>query len=267
MKKLGIFLRWCLVLYILGAVILYVLQDAILFRPKPLENNFEDTFSLPHQYLRIPLTATDTLSILKIYSLLPLKKGSVIYFHGNRDNVQRYIPFAGIFTRAGYDVYMPDYPGYGRSTGIISEASLYAQAMRVYEEASANSSGDSIIIYGKSLGSGIAAYLASQKPSRMLILETPYYDVSGIFGAYAFMYPVHQLVKYKIPTWKYVQQVKEQVIIFAGEADGVIRFSENKKLEPLLKPQDAFYSIPGAGHNEVNLSPEYLFKMDSLLRL
>ena len=71
---------------------------------------------------------------------------------------------------------MIDYPGFGKSTGVFSEQLLYDWALTLYKLARAYYSPDSIIIYGKSMGTGIAAQLASIRDCRHLILETPYYD-------------------------------------------------------------------------------------------
>ncbi len=73
---------------------------------------------------------------------------------------------------------------------------------------------DSIIIYGKSLGTGIAAYVASESKYKRLILETPYYSIPAMFATYASIYPVSYMSLYKIPTWKFLQDVKLPSLFF-----------------------------------------------------
>jgi pimeloyl-ACP methyl ester carboxylesterase len=125
---------------------------------------------------------------------------------------------------------------------------------------------DSVIIYGKSFGTGIAAYVNSYSPSKALILETPYYSISSLFGHYAFIYPTGYMSNYKIPVYEYLQDVKAPVIIFHGTGDDVIPYTNAKKLIPFLKTGDRFITIDGGGHNTLWKYTEYKSVMDSLLR-
>lgn len=125
---------------------------------------------------------------------------------------------------------------------------------------------DSIIIYGKSFGTGIAAYLASVKDCRRLILETPYYSVPDLFGCYAFMYPTERMSIYKIRTNEYLQEVKAPVTIFHGTDDGVIPYRCAEKLKTVLKPSDEFITIEKGTHHDLNNFALFHQKLDSLLQ-
>ena len=140
---------------------------------------------------------------------------------------------------------MIDYPGYGKSTGPLSEQRLYDFADQLYKLAAARFATDSIVIYGKSLGSGIAAWLASRKNCRQLILETPYYSITSLCQRYFPIYPVGRMIHYKIPTYEYLQKVIAPVTILHGTADGVIPYSNAARLKPFLKPADKFITIEG----------------------
>ncbi len=102
------------------------------------------------------------------------KKGIVLYFHGNRQNIERYGKFAPAFTKNGYEVWMMDYPGFGKTTGKRTEQVMYDDAFLVYKTAIKETLPQNIIIYGKSLGTGIAANLALKYKCQQLILDTPY---------------------------------------------------------------------------------------------
>ena len=106
---------------------------------------------------------------------------------GNKENVERYARFVPLFTRKGYEVWMPDYPGFGKSRGERNEKKLYSQAWQVYRLVNSAYHSDSIILYGKSFGTGLATYIASGNHCRELILETPYYSIPALFGHYAFI--------------------------------------------------------------------------------
>ena len=124
---------------------------------------------------------------------------------------------------------------------------------------------DSIIIYGKSLGTGIAAYAASGSNCKELILETPYYSIPDLFHHYAFIYPTSAMANYQIPTWKFLEDVKAPVIIFHGDADRTIPYSCAEKLKKSLKPTDRFFTIENGGHNNLAKTSLYKKVMDSLL--
>ena len=91
------------------------------------------------------------------------------------ENINHYAAFSKNFTKHGYDVWMMDYPSFGKSTGPFDENTVYAEVLQVYKMVrAAGYSPGSIIIYGKSLGTGIAAQIASIRDCKRLILESPY---------------------------------------------------------------------------------------------
>ena len=162
---------------------------------------------------------------------------------------------------------MIDYPGYGKSTGPLTEQRLYDFAEQLYRLARIKFSGDSIVIYGKSLGTGVAAWLASRKACKQLILETPYYSITSLCSRYFPLYPIERLIHYKIPSYEYLKQVIAPVSIFHGTADWVITYSNAQRLIPSLKKTDEFITIPGGSHNDLNDFPLFHHKLDSLLSI
>ena len=169
------------------------------------------------------------------------------------------------FTKNGYDVWMPDYPTFGKSTGKISEEILYEESMEVYNLAKEKYQPQEIIIYGRSLGTGIAARLASIEPCKRLILETPYRNFNSLLKHYLWMYPVSWNEKYKIPTYQYLQNVKVPVTIFHGTNDELIPYKKTILLKNVLKDGDEFISIEKGKHNNLNDFDLYHQKLDSIL--
>ena len=265
-KKMFGWIKIILLLYASIGIVLFYLQDKILFHPKKLGPDFQYKFKDRFEEINIPFNDTDTMNLIKFLPDNIPVKGVVIYFHGNMKNIAHYATFVGPFLKQGYEVWMEDYPGFGKSTGLITEQKLYEQALQVKKMADVKFHTDSIIIYGKSLGTGIAANLASRTKAKMLILETPYYSIPSMFGSYAFMYPNEQMSNYKLPTNLFLQDVACPVIIFHGTSDGVIPYRNAKKLLSVLKPTDKFITIEGASHINVNTNPQYYNAIDSLLR-
>jgi pimeloyl-ACP methyl ester carboxylesterase len=175
-KKIRPWIIGILVIYFIGGATLYFLQDKIMFRAEKLPADHKFSFPLPFKEINLAVTADKNLSVIQFTVPDSLCKGVVLYFHGNKKNIERYAPYASIFTRHNYEVWMMDYPGYGKSTGERTEEILYKDALTLYKMARGRFSKDSIILYGKSLGTGIASQLASVRNAKRLILETPYYD-------------------------------------------------------------------------------------------
>ncbi|MEP6556632.1 MAG: alpha/beta fold hydrolase [Ferruginibacter sp.] len=265
-KKL---LRWIKVLVLLYCIIgiaLYYLQNTFLFHPVVLERSYQYKFDTPFAEVDIPVNETDTINLVKFFPTDSVRKGVVIYFHGNRSNIGRYSKFATAFTRNDYEVWMADYPGFGKSTGERNEKKLYEMARQLYRLAASKYSKDSIVIFGKSFGTGIAAYLASATDCKQLILETPYYSIPDLFGCYAPIYPVERMATYRIPTYEYLLDVKVPITILHGTDDGVIPYRCAVKLKESLKPADRFITIEGGSHHDLSKFPVFQQTLDSLLR-
>lgn len=245
-------------------IALYHLQEKFLFHPVALPGDFQFKFDIPFKEVNIPMNKTDTLNMIQFFPADSAAKGVVLYFHGNSDNVTRYAKNARSFTGKGYEVWMPDYPTYGKTTGELSEENMYRQAKEVYKLAHSKFSSDSIFVYGKSLGSGVASYIAAKEKCAALILETPFYSIPSLFSAYAPIYPTSRMSHFKFPVAEYLEEVTEPVVIFSGTSDKVIPYRNASKLKKVLKPGDEFITIENGTHNNVTSFPIFQKKMDSV---
>ncbi|HEX2684146.1 MAG TPA: alpha/beta fold hydrolase [Ferruginibacter sp.] len=272
-KKILRWLKVIILIYCIIGIALYYLQEKFLFHPEKLSSGYKYNFpansagKVLFEEVNIPFNDKDTVNMIKFFPADSMRRGVVLYFHGNRENINRYAKFAGNFTRHGYEVWMEDYPGFGKSTGERNEKKMYEQALQVQKMAASRYGKDSIIIYGKSFGTGIAAYVASESFNKRLILETPYYSIPSLFSCYAPIYPTDQMSNYKIPTYKYLQDVKYPVSIFHGTKDGVIPYRNAARLKEGLKPGDEFITIEKGTHQNLAGFALYKQKLDSLLNL
>lgn len=264
-KKLFRWIKAVIIIYCSIGIALYYLQEKFLFHPEPLAKDYAYQFDAPFEEVNIAFNERDTMNMVKFFPKDTVRKGVVLYFHGNRENIGRYAKFTDVFLRHGYEVWMEDYPGYGKSTGNRTEKKLYQQAMEVYKMAAGKYHNDSIVLYGKSFGTGIASYVAAQTNCRQLRLETPYYSIPALFSCYAPIYPTQRMSIYKIPVNEYLQQVKYPVTIFHGTSDGVIPYRCANKLKTVLKAADEFVTIEDGTHHNLYGFDVYQKKMDSLL--
>jgi hypothetical protein len=269
MNRLKIF-RWLkviILIYCVTGIILYTLQEKFLFHPEKLNSAYVFNFKFPFEEVNIPMNETDTVNMIKFFPADSVRRGVVVYYHGNRQNIERYAKYAANFTKHGYEVWMEDYPGFGKSTGSLTEKKLYAQALQVQKMAAAKFGKDSIIIYGKSLGTGIAAYVASVSNNKRLILETPYFSIPSLFSCYAPVYPAGKMSIFKIPANEFLTDVNYPVTIFHGTRDGVIPYRNAAQLKAVLKSGDEFITIEKGTHHNLAGFNVYTKKLDSLLML
>ena len=229
-KKFFKWLQIIVIIYVLGGVGLYFLQDLILFHPLSLKRDQNYNFSEPHQDISIPINDRDTLNLVDFSASDTVSRGVVLYFHGNKKNISWYSKYIPYFTRHGYQVLMIDYPGFGKSTGKLTEQKLYTWALMAYKIAHKRFSADSIIIYGKSMGTGIAAQLASIRDCKRLILETPYYDFPSVISHYLPIYPVRWMLHYDLPTYEYLKNVSAPITIFQGTNDMLVTYGNAIRL-------------------------------------
>jgi uncharacterized protein len=265
-KKIVKWLKITVLAYIIIGIGLFIFQEKFIFHPEKLPSGYQYKFNIPFRQIDLPVSDEKNLSIVQFTVPDSVRKGIVLYFHGNRKNINRYAPNAAHFTRNGYEVWMLDYPGYGKSTGKRTEAVLYEDALTFYKMAISRVSAEHIIIYGKSLGTGIAAQLASVRDCKRLILETPYYSMDALAKHYFFMYPVIPMTKFALPTFQHFEYINAPVSIFHGTSDGVIPYKQAKKLAA-KKAGSELITLDKGEHNNLTTFPLYHHKLDSLLKL
>jgi alpha-beta hydrolase superfamily lysophospholipase len=264
-RKIFKWLKIAAIIYICGGVALYFLQEKFLLHPQKLKSDHVFKFDLPFKEINLPVTDKKNLSVVRFLVVDSLRKGVVLYFHGNRRNIERYAPYARNFTKNNYEVWMIDYPGFGKSTGKLNEEILYRDAAEFYKMARAVCSPDSIIIYGKSLGTGIASQLATRVDCKRLILETPYYSMESLMRHYAFIYPVGLMAKYKFPVNEYLQRIRVPITLIHGNNDQIIPYKQSERLKAEAKNGVELITIEDGRHNDLNDFRLFHEKLNSIL--
>jgi alpha-beta hydrolase superfamily lysophospholipase len=233
----------------------YVFQERMIFLPETLPLSHQYDFCQPYEEFFI--TAEDGAQLNVVYLQQEKAKGAILYFHGNSGNISNLVHVANMIYGKGYDVYLFDYRSYGKSTGKISEGALKGDAQLLYELALRKYEENKIIIYGRSLGTGIASGLAAANHPQKLILESPFY--SGVeIGKYRFPFlPVQWISRYKFPTNQYVQTINCPIFIFHGTEDSVIPFEQAQKLYDAIPGKSKkLFTIEGGDH-------KYLYGFDA----
>ena len=208
-----------LVTYIVISVILYYVQDYLLFKPEKLSKDFE--FYYQNQTIREYTLETKDGAVINGLRFIPKgnSKGIVLYLKGNSKSIKGWGKFAVDFTRHGYNVLMIDYRGFGKSTGKRSQKAIKRDLQVIYNKLKALVPEEEIILYGRSLGSGFAAKLASMNHPKLLILDAPYYSLTKVTARYMPFMPLSILMKYPLPTYKWLRYVQCPIHIIHGTND------------------------------------------------
>lgn len=249
---------------ILVLSVLYSNQEALIFRPYPLASTY--SYSFPFEFEELNWEVEDKVVINALHFKVKDAKGVVLYFHGNGGNLAGWGGIAEDFLARNYDLLIYDYRGYGKSTGKIrSEDDLLKDAIFAYEYARERYEESKIILYGRSLGTGLAIYLAKEKNPKKIILETPYNNFVDV-AKYHYPYVPSFLLKYKLDSENSIGYVKCPIYIFHGTDDLIIPLEYAKKLEPKIKANYKFFVIANAGHNDVSETKEYFAELNRILR-
>ena len=244
-------------LYVIIFLALYFFQEKMIFMPEQLPMDY--SYSFDTNFNELFLETEDGARLNALHFKIDGPKGVVLYFHGNAGELSRWGLVVQDFVNLGYDVLVMDYRTYGKSTGKLSEKALYTDAQLFYDYLLKSYSEDKIVVYGRSLGTTFATYVASKNNPKCLFLEAPFYNLSQVASTRFPIYPVSWFLKYNFPTNQYFKKVTCPITIFHGTEDFVVNY-ENSKMLSQIKTTGNFklITIPGGTHN--NLVDSSLYK-------
>lgn len=233
--------------YALLAALLYVCQRRLIYRPDPRRRSPEDAGLAGVETLAIETPDGET--VLAWFAGAEPGRPTILYFHGNRGWVELRAERMAELKSRGFGVMMPSYRGYGGSSGRPSETSNVADAKAVYGELLARGVKPSnIVVFGESLGTGIATQLATQRPIAGLILDSPYTSMSDV-GALRYPWlPVSWLLVDRYETLRHIARIKAPVLVLHGAADRLIPAKMGRAVHAAAPDPKALAIFDGAGH-------------------
>jgi pimeloyl-ACP methyl ester carboxylesterase len=254
-----------LALYIGISIALYYLQDYVLFKPEKLPKDFQ--FDYENQDTKEYNLETRDGAVINGLRFFPKgeSKGVVLYLKGNSKSIKGWGKFAVDFTRHGYNVLMVDYRGFGKSTGKRSQKAIKRDLQLVYNKLMEMTTEDRIILYGRSLGSGFATKLASMNNPKMLVLDAPYYSLTKVTARYAPFMPLSLLLKYPLPTYKWLKYVQCPIHIIHGTHDKLIPYKSSVKLSQMNPQLTKLHTVIQGGHKNLNNFESYHSMLDDIL--
>ncbi|MAT89431.1 MAG: alpha/beta hydrolase [Flavobacteriaceae bacterium] len=264
MKYLRRTLIGLLCFYILLVAFLYVSQEKMLFLPDRLPEDFQYRFSTEFDELFLQAEEGAVINALHFKTENP--KGILVYYHGNAGDLSRWGRVMQDYIAYGYDVMVYDYRSYGKSTGSIDETDFYLDAQKIYNEAKKHFPEDQITVYGRSLGTTFATFVASRNHPKQLILEAPFYSIKDVAQRRFPIVPVGSLLSFYMPTYAFMEQMGCPVTIFHGTEDPIVPISSGERLfEKIPNELGSFYRLPEVGHMRVRKHPRYQELMKTLL--
>lgn len=252
-----------IILYILYCLAFILFQSTFIFRPQKLADTHE--FNPGIAFREMNVQAKDHARLHGILLQPDATKGIVIYFHGNWKNLDNYLPFTKKFTDLGYSVLMPDYRSFGKSGGKLTEQHFYADTECWYEVARQSFAPEKILIYGRSLGTAAATYLAARQHCNQLILETPFANMYDIGRRLGMLFPDGDYLSFGLRTDILLQSVKVPILILHGNKDETVSIKSGKKLKQYLKPGDHFVEIENGKHKNLHEFHAYHAALNSFL--
>ncbi len=244
-------------------VFFFFFQHLLFFRPEKLTTAFQYKYSFPFEELDFDME--DGGRINAIYFKVPNARGVVYYLKGNSKSIKGWGKFAKDFLSNGYDFFMMDYRGFGKSRGKRTQTKVFSDAQYIYTWLAKSYPENKIILYGRSWGSGIAARVASWNKPGMLILDSPYFSFYYTIHRYLFFIPLGLLLRYDIRTDQYLKIVECPVHIIHGTKDRLISFSQSEKLRALYPDKISLHPIEGARHNNLGDFSEFFEVLYSVL--
>lgn len=250
-------------IYLAICCFFYFSQDDLIFRGIRYPIGYQYNFQAAYKEYNIKTADGDTLNGILFTTQKP--KGLIFYLHGNGGTIDSWHTVVFHYNKLGYDVFMPDYPGYGKSTGHIkSQQQLFDAVKMAYQHVKTLYPENQIVILGYSIGSGPAAWLASQNHPRRLVLLAPYYSLADEAKT---LYPFLPsfILKYQFNTYKYIQHATAPITIFHGDADELIDHTSSIRLKKYFKPGDKLIILKGQQHNGIDENGDYLDSLKKIL--
>lgn len=203
--------------------------------------------------------------VLRGWVIHPELPNPILYFGGNGDSIQtNRADFSQWFP--GHSVYLLAYRGYGASDGTPSEKALFSDALSEFDQVQASHPGQPISAIGRSLGSGVAAYLASQRPVAKLVLVTPYDSIAKVAQAHFPWLPVRWMIKDAFHSTKYIAHYSQPVLVLRAGKDEVIPAEDTDRLVQSFPRMPTVINIPDRGHNDILRAAEYGPAISAFLR-
>jgi fermentation-respiration switch protein FrsA (DUF1100 family) len=231
--------------YAAVVLLFYFAQGALLYPASPERttaaqaglSGFED----------VALPTPDGERILGWYRAPEPGRALLLYFHGNGGGLRDRAGRARVLTQHGRGLLIVSYRGYSGSTGTPTEAGLRTDARTAYDWLAERFPAERIVLYGESLGTGVAVGLATERPVAGVILDAPFTSAADVAGHHYPFLPV-LLLRDQYRSLERIRDIGAPLLVLHGERDGVVPFALGERLYEHAPEPKRFLRIPGGDH-------------------
>jgi len=238
---------------------LYLIQERLIFYPQPAPT--QAPFASGYAIAEVHVATEGGLSLrgwlAKPFAGASQRLPLTIYFGGNAEETSGMVALAGHFP--GWSLLTVNYRGYGGNPGSPTEDALFADALAVHDFAARRADVDParIVVIGRSLGSGVAVYLASRRLLAGVVLVTPYDSLRAVARRHYPFLPVSWLLKHGFDSIGRAPDIETPVLMLAAQRDTVIPPAHARALFERWRGPKAWLELSGAGHNDLDADPAY----------
>lgn len=250
MKTIAIFIS----AYLAIVLLMYFMQSKLLFYP----SGFQSSPALLNHFNDAAVTIDNGEVSLHGWVLNPDRQKLLIYYGGNAEEVSgNLVDFNEAFS--DYCIVLINYRGYGNSGGSPSQQALFSDALLVLDHLQENAEVqyEEVVLIGRSLGSGVACFVAANRPVNKLILITPYDSIREVAKKHYPWLPVGFLLRHPFPSTDFVEQISVPVLILQAEYDQVVPSENTEKLIEAFGDKCRAIEIENSYHNTIQNYREY----------
>ena len=247
----------------------YQMQEKLIFKAKSIEKNYQYNFNEPFEEVNINIGDTEKINALHFFHENP--KGVILYLHGQGKNLKHWGQYAEKQLAYGYDVFIIDYRGFGKSTNQLTEKNLMADSIAAYKYLKNRYDENQIVVHGVSLGTSMATYVSSKFSPKMCILVSPYFNMietahynKPILPRFVLKY----ILKYHLRTDTWITKSNSPIHIFHGDQDTLVPHIQSKMIMGLLRDTNIaaeLYTLEDWGHSAIEDNDAYQKKIKELL--
>jgi len=237
-------------------LVVYFLQDRLLFHPYPLHETQRAEIRKRFPAVEEVFLEAENQRIHAWHVKAAPGAPLILYFGGNAEDVSGMIEDA-LGQAPGISWLLVSYRGYGGSEGSPSAASLTADALRWHDHAVREFKPRQVFAFGRSLGSGAAVQLAAERPLSGVVLVTPFDSLASVAKRYYWYLPVDLLLKHRFDSVQLAPKIMSPLLCIAAEQDEVIPPEHARRLYEAWAGPKQWVGLPGAGHNSTDTAPAF----------
>lgn len=238
--------------YLAAVALLWTFQRDLIYSPDPIPYVPPSHYAMLAGVREISLRTSDGLRLTAWYAPAPAHRPTIVMFPGNGGSLRGHRYRIQHFMDARMGVLLLAYRGYSGNGGAPHEQGLYQDARAALDWLQARAvTGESIVLYGVSLGSGVATRMAAERSMGAVVLEAPYTSVADVAAARLPIVPVHWLLRDRFDSLSRIAALTEPLLVMHGDSDSVIPQALGRRLYDAANvPKEGFWPR-GVGHNDL----------------